>query len=141
VSVGRTAGFWIRLVGFIIDFVIVVGFNFVWSFAVTLAAGGSIQGFPAFLVFLVQAAVFVGYFAFLWSSRGQSIGMMATGLRVTRSDGSQLTMGRAIGRALVLFLSVLTCLIGLVVSAIMVAATQRKQAIHDLIADTIVIHA
>lgn len=131
---------WIRLLGIVIDLVIVVGFNFIWSFVVTLAAGGSIQGLPAFLVFVVEAVIFVGYFAFLWSSRGQSVGMMATGVRVTRTDGSPLTLGRAIGRAIALFVSCLFCALGLIVSAFMVGLSQRKQALHDLVADTVVVH-
>jgi uncharacterized RDD family membrane protein YckC len=112
----------------------------VFSFGVALAAGGTIEGFPAFVVYLVDALIFVGYFAFLWTSRGQSIGMMATGLRVTRSDGSPLTMGRAVGRALVLLLSLVVCLIGAIISSIMVGTSQRKQGLHDLIADTVVVH-
>jgi uncharacterized RDD family membrane protein YckC len=136
VAVGRPAGFWIRVVAYIIDAVIVGVFNFVWTFIVTLAAGGSIQGFPAFLVFLVEALVGITYFSYLWSSRGQSIGMMATGLRVTRSDGSPLTLGRAVGRMLALYLSFMILFIGV----IMVAFTQRKQGLHDLIADTVVVH-
>jgi uncharacterized RDD family membrane protein YckC len=136
VAVGRPAGFWIRVVAYIIDAVIVGVFNFVWTFIVTLAAGGSITGFPAFLVFLIEFLVGIGYFAYLWSSRGQTIGMMATGLRVTRSDGSPLTLGRGIGRALALYLSFLILFIGV----IMVAFTQRKQGLHDMIADTVVVH-
>ena len=136
VAVGRPAGFWIRVVAYIIDAVIVGVFNFVWTFVLTLAAGGSITGFPAFLVFLVESLIGLGYFAYLWSSRGQTIGMMATGLRVTRSDGSPLTLGRAIGRALALYLSFLILFIGV----IMVAFTQRKQGLHDMIADTVVVH-
>jgi uncharacterized RDD family membrane protein YckC len=120
--------------------VILIFVNGIFTFGVAAAAGGSIQGTPAFIVYLVDALIFVGYFAFLWSSRGQSIGMMATGLRVTRSDGSPLTMGRAIGRALALLVSMGVCLIGAIVSAIMVGTGQRKQGLHDLIADTVVVH-
>jgi uncharacterized RDD family membrane protein YckC len=32
------------------------------------------------------------------------------------------------------------CLIGAIVSAIMVGTGQRKQGLHDLIADTVVVH-
>src|SRR5918912_1051392 len=123
----RYGGFWIRVVAYIIDAVIVGVFNFVWIFVVTLAAGGQINGGPAFLVQLLASLVGIAYFAFMWSSRGQSIGQMALSLRVTRSDGSPLTMGRAIGRAFALWLAFAIIFIGV----IMVAFTQRKQGLHD----------
>jgi uncharacterized RDD family membrane protein YckC len=137
VAVGRPAGFWIRVVAYIIDAVIVGVFNFVWTFIVTLAAGGSITGLPAFLVFLVEALIGIGYFSYMWSTRGQTVGMMATSLRVTRSDGSPLTLGRAIGRAFALWLSFAIIFIGV----IMVAFTERKRGLHDMLADTVVVHA
>ena len=132
----RYAGFWIRVVAYIIDAVIIGVFNFIWIFVVTLAAGGSINGAPASLLQLVASLVGIAYFAFMWSSRGQTIGQMALSLRVTRSDGSPLTLGRAIGRAFALWLAFVIIFIGV----IMVAFTQRKQGLHDLLADTVVVH-
>jgi uncharacterized RDD family membrane protein YckC len=137
VSVGRPAGFWIRVVAYVIDAVIVGIVNFVWTFLVTLAAGGNITGAPVVLVDLIDTLVAIAYFSYFWSSRGQTIGMMATNLRVTRSDGSPLTLGRAIGRVFALYLSFLILFIGV----IMVAFTERKRGLHDMIADTVVVHA
>ena len=132
----RPAGFWIRVVAYIIDAIIVGVFNGIWSFGVTAAAGGSIQGAPYVLIVLIEALVGVGYFSYLWSSRGQTIGMMATNLEVIREDGSRLTMGQAIGRVFALALSFFILYIGV----IMVAFTQRKQGLHDLICHTLVVH-
>jgi uncharacterized RDD family membrane protein YckC len=132
----RPAGFWIRVLAYIIDAIIVGVFNGIWSFAVTAAAGGSLQGTPAFLIFLIEFLVTIAYFSYMWSSRGQTIGMMATNLEVIREDGSRLTMGQAIGRAFALVLSFLILYIGV----IMVAFTQRKQGLHDLICHTLVVH-
>jgi uncharacterized RDD family membrane protein YckC len=50
-------------------------------------------------------------------------------------------MGRAIGRAVALLVSIVACVVPLAISAFMVALTQRKQALHDLVADTVVVHA
>lgn len=124
------------MVAYIIDAVIVGVINFIWTFIVTLAAGGNINGGPAVLVDLIDVLVGVAYFSYFWSSRGQSVGMMATSLRVTRSDGSPLTLGRAIGRAFALYLSFAILFIGV----IMVAFTERKRGLHDMIADTVVTH-
>src|ERR1700736_4139923 len=132
----RPAGFWIRVAAYIIDAIIIGVFNFVWSFVVTLAAGGSIQGAPAGLIFLIEFLVAIAYFSYMWSSRGQTIGMMATNLEVIREDGSRLTLGQAIGRAFALALSFLILYIGV----IMVAFTQRKQGLHDMICHTLVVH-
>jgi uncharacterized RDD family membrane protein YckC len=132
----RPAGFWIRVGAYLIDGIIVGAFNSVVTFAITLAAGGSINGLPAFLLFLFDFLVGIAYFSFLWSTRGQSIGMMATGLRVIQTDGTPLTLGRAVARALALALSFAICFVGV----IMVAFTQRKQGLHDLICNTLVVH-
>jgi uncharacterized RDD family membrane protein YckC len=132
----RPAGFWIRVVAYIIDAVILGVFNLVVTFVVALAAGGSIQGTPVGLLYLVEFLVAIGYFSYMWSSRGQTIGMMATNLQVIREDGSRLTLGQAIGRAFALVLSFLILYIGV----IMVAFTARKQGLHDMICHTLVVH-
>jgi uncharacterized RDD family membrane protein YckC len=124
------------VVAYIIDAIIVGVFNGIWSFGVTAAAGGSIQGAPYVLIVLIEALVGIGYFSYMWSSRGQTIGMMATNLEVIREDGSRLTMGQAIGRVFALALSFFILYIGV----IMVAFTQRKQGLHDLICHTLVVH-
>jgi uncharacterized RDD family membrane protein YckC len=136
VAVGRPAGFWIRVVAYVIDAIIVGVFNFIWTFVVTLAAGGNIQGAPAVLVQLISGLVSLAYFSYMWSSRGQTVGMMATNVRVTRGDGSPLTLGRAIGRFFALWLSFVILFIGV----IMVAFTDRKRGLHDMLADTVVTH-
>jgi uncharacterized RDD family membrane protein YckC len=132
----RPAGFWIRVVAYIIDSIILGVFNLVVTFAVALAAGGSIQGSPVGLLYLVEFLVAVAYFSYMWSSRGQTIGMMATNLQVIREDGSPLTLGQAIGRVFALVLSFLILYIGV----IMVAFTARKQGLHDMICHTLVVH-
>ena len=65
---------------------------------------------------------------------------MAVGARVVRGDGSPIGFGRAFLRylAYVLFV-VLTCGIGVLVSGLMVAFTERKQAPHDMLCDTLVV--
>ena len=81
------------------------------------------------------------YFAWMHSSSSQaSLGKMAVGARVVRGDGSPIGFGRAFLRylAYVLFV-VLTCGIGVLVSGLMVAFTERKQAPHDMVCDTLVV--
>lgn len=81
------------------------------------------------------------YFAWMHSSGTQaSLGKMAVGVKVVRTSGEPIGFWRALLRYLAYFLFVLmTCGIGILVSGLMVAFTERKQALHDMICDTLVV--
>jgi uncharacterized RDD family membrane protein YckC len=64
-----------------------------------------------------------------------TIGKRALGIRVTDIDGQRISFGRATGRHFAKILSGCTCLIGY----IMAAFTERHQALHDMIAGTLVV--
>jgi len=85
---------------------------------------------------LVQMALAMGYFAWFHSSRNMAtLGKMAVGIKVVRPDGSPITLARGIGRYFAFVLSSFTLGIGF----IMAAFTGRKQALHDMICDTLVV--
>ena len=87
---------------------------------------------PSLLTLLLPIA----YFTLLESSRWQAtVGKRVCRLRVTRLDGRRISLPRAIGRYLGKFLSAFILGIGF----LMVAWTQRKQGLHDLMADTLVV--
>ncbi len=69
------------------------------------------------------------------SSKKATLGKMALGLIVTDSQGNKITFARASGRFFAKILSGLILNIGF----IMAAFTQKKQALHDIIADTLVL--
>ncbi len=76
------------------------------------------------------------YFAaFESSSRGATIGKKWMGVRVTDADGNRLSFGRASLRYFSKILSALPMMLGFV----MAFFTEKKQALHDLIAGTIVV--
>ena len=76
------------------------------------------------------------YFALLESSAKQgTLGKMALGIRVTDLDGNRISFGRATGRYFAKFISAIILYIGF----IMAAFTAKKQALHDIIASTLVI--
>jgi uncharacterized RDD family membrane protein YckC len=76
------------------------------------------------------------YWAGMHSSRYQAtVGKMAVGLRVVDYHGERITFMRATGRYLAEILSGLLFGIGY----LMVAFTRRRQALHDLIAETFVV--
>jgi uncharacterized RDD family membrane protein YckC len=76
------------------------------------------------------------YYALLESSAWQgTLGKKALGLEVTDLQGRRIGFGRASGRFFAKFISVLTLFIGF----IMAGFTERKQALHDMIAGCLVI--
>jgi uncharacterized RDD family membrane protein YckC len=68
------------------------------------------------------------------SSKQATLGKMALGIRVTDLDGNRIGFGKATGRYFAKILSALILGIGF----LMVAFTQRKQGLHDMLAGTLV---
>ena len=69
------------------------------------------------------------------SARQATLGKMMIGVVVTDTEGNRLSFGRASARYFAKFVSVITLMIGF----IMAAFTKRKQALHDIMAGTLVI--
>ncbi|HZC26135.1 MAG TPA: RDD family protein [Actinopolymorphaceae bacterium] len=144
---GELAGFWRRLVALVIDFIVIwivdviVGFILALIFGATysLSSGGvgySTNGGAGWVTNLVQLLIFLAYFGAFWSYRGQSLGDMALGVKVVRTDGSQIGFGRGVARALALWLSFAIIIIPAIISAFTVGLGSRKQALHDMVVDT-----
>ena len=84
---------------------------------------------------LISLLVPFAYYALLESSPWQAtVGKRVCRLRVTRLDGRRISLPRALGRYLGKFVSAFILGIGF----LMVAWTPRKQGLHDLMADTLV---
>lgn len=119
-------GFWKRSLAYLID-------------AVLLGVAGSVMNrWVAGTAGSVAGAVVLGwlYYAFMESSDSQAtFGKLALGMMVTDQDGQQITFGKATVRYFGKFVSGALLLIGFV----MAAFTARKQALHDLIAGTLVL--
>lgn len=78
------------------------------------------------------------YFALMESSEKQAtLGKMALGLTVTDLSGQRITFGRATGRYFGKFVSSMILCIGY----LMAAFTERCQALHDMMAGTLVLDA
>jgi uncharacterized RDD family membrane protein YckC len=77
------------------------------------------------------------YFALMESSSKQAtLGKMVLGITVTDLRGNRITFGRASGRYFGKFLSGLTMAIGYM----MAGFTEKKQALHDMIAGCLVVN-
>ena len=146
------AGFWLRLVAYFLDSIILTVGIVASSMIVTLPigilgsasrGGGGNPGPMSGLFVLLGCGMYVlppilmwCYFALMESSRHQgTLGKMAMGLRVTTLEGERLTLGRATVRFLGRIISGLTLLVGY----IMAGFTEKKQALHDIIAGTLVL--
>jgi uncharacterized RDD family membrane protein YckC len=129
------AGFWIRVVAYIIDVVIllVVGLIVQVIFRVNPNDPTSPGNTAASLVNLV---IGIAYFAGLWTYWGATVGQRVLRLRVVDANtGQPIGVGKALLRWLGLFISFIVCFIGV----IWVAFDARKQGWMDKIAGTVVV--
>jgi uncharacterized RDD family membrane protein YckC len=127
---GAKAGFWIRVVAFIIDSIIVGVVNAIIAAILSSSTSGRTG---------IQTLLGIIYFTYFWSASspwpGQTIGDKVLNLRVIRTDGSDLTIVQALIRYVGLVVSFLVIFIGV----IWVAFDPNKQGWADKIAGTYVI--
>jgi uncharacterized RDD family membrane protein YckC len=77
------------------------------------------------------------YFSLMESSKHSgTLGKIAVGIKVTDINGEKLTFGRATGRYFAKIITNFTFLIGYILAGI----TEKKQALHDLIANSLVVY-
>jgi uncharacterized RDD family membrane protein YckC len=129
-------GFWIRVLAYIIDGILLT---------IVYGIVARLLGIDIFesdwdhydpLANVISLVIGWLYFALLESSeRGATVGKMVMGLRVVTSDGRRLSFMNATGRYFAKILSAIILFIGF----IMVAFTDKKRGLHDIIAGTLVI--
>jgi uncharacterized RDD family membrane protein YckC len=141
------AGFWRRFWAFLIDGFIIgaamapFGFG-LWGTITalghsTVASASALAGIilASMFVWLLRALVTWLYGALFESSAWQATpGKKVLGLKVTDLEGRRISFARATGRAFGKWLSSLILCIGF----IMVAFTEKRQGLHDLLAGTVV---
>jgi uncharacterized RDD family membrane protein YckC len=124
VAVRAYAGFWTRFLATLIDWVILLagsGLIFVASFGTVPVAW-----------FLIAWL----YEAYMTSSEWQAtVGKRAMNIVVVGLDGGRISFARASGRHFAKYVSGFILFIGY----IMAAFTERKQALHDMMAETLVV--
>jgi uncharacterized RDD family membrane protein YckC len=142
------AGFWNRFLAIIIDGLIVGAVQSVflkpifglpmWSYAEHDDNGVAITMWegPNLNVQLLSMVIGWLYFALMESSNKQAtVGKIALNMRVTDLNGNRISFGRATARYFGKYLSAMIAMIGF----IMAAFTKRKQALHDVLAETLVV--
>lgn len=131
------AGFWLRLVAYIIDMFVLMGAGFVLGMFLFIIAPDLAQELESQEVwgFILIGMAWIYYASMESSSKQATLGKMALGLKVTDLNKKQISFGRATGRFFGKILSRMFFRIGY----LMIAFTEKKQGLHDLLAGCLVL--
>ena len=143
------AGLWRRFAASVIDsfvtgiatYALLIPLFLVFGISMSSLAESELAGTGMSIgLILLQYAISIGvpalYFGWMQSSNSMaSLGKMAVGIKVVRSNGERITIARGIGRYFAAMLSGLILCIGY----LMAAFTERKQGVHDMVCDTLVV--
>lgn len=149
----RLAGFFSRLIAFALDLVFISLINLVVLTGTGLITNfffaGNFELFPVYqsvadiivagsewLMALFSAFFAFIYFIFFWVLAGFTPGKALLGLRVVRSDGRPVNLGRALLRFIGYSIAALPLFLGF----IWILFDNRRQGWHDKIARTYVIY-
>ena len=133
------AGFWKRAAAAIVDGILVwiigsFGGEALGTLLGDLAGGSELA--VAVMVLLVTLTLQVCYYAFFHASfNAATPGKMLIGIKVVRSDGETISFLRAVAR----YFATIPSGILLGIGYLMAGFTARKQALHDMICDTVVV--
>jgi uncharacterized RDD family membrane protein YckC len=143
------AGFWKRLFAYFLDFLILQGVGIIVGFAVgaitaiidplafeSEAASQATQArLTPILVILIQLFFWL-YCATMESQKQATLGKMALGIKVTDTNGNKISFARASARHFAKILSIIPIGFGF----FMVAFTDKKQGLHDIITKCIIVN-
>lgn len=122
------AGFWIRAGAYVLDTILLYGVGYVMSLAMPYM-------YPWNTV--IDLVIGIAYFGYMESSDQQgTLGKMAVGIKVGNANGEQINFLNAIGRYFAKIISALLLGIGFM----MVGWDEKKQGIHDKLAETYVFY-
>lgn len=130
------AGFWIRLVAYLIDAIVlgVISYAIAQFFGFPSPFSGEEQSTSQSLLSTLIGFL---YFVLLESGNMQAtVGKRAMGLVVTDESGNRITFLNATGRYFAKILSAIILLVGF----LMVGWDRRKQGLHDKLVGTLVIY-
>ena len=138
-------GFWKRVMAYIVDILVIsVPVTLLFGSGLSLGVDEQTPGtydvhlnldmtLPEFIIMLISWVYFAGLESSEWQG---TVGKRLLGMRVTDMAGERISFFRATGRYLSKFISSALLMIGF----IMVAFTEKKQGLHDMIAGTCVIN-
>ena len=136
------AGFWLRLVAIIFDYTVIYGVLILLAalslfFMEDIGSLQKLQAFSSLGEFILFVLPLL-YFAYMESTPGRAtLGKKIAGIAVTGGNGERLPFVRSLIRNLAKIVSSIPLLAGFVIAAF----TKKKQALHDIISDTLVVKA
>jgi uncharacterized RDD family membrane protein YckC len=155
----KYAGFWLRFAAYIIDQFVIGVAGLIIAIPIILgiiAFGLNLDGIKSPADFLTQdrllmvggiigmilLAILISivmkwlYYALMESSKfGGTVGKIAVSIKVVDMEGNRVSFGRATGRYFSRIVTNMTLLIGYIIAGF----TEKKQALHDLMAGCLVI--
>lgn len=156
-SSNNYAGFWLRFVAYLIDSIVigaiqtivivpVLGMLGVSLVALDSNYGGLSEGDAIAAIIgvvstmgttlIIAGTIGLAYYTFMEASKYQgTLGKMALGLKVTDTNGKPLDLGKALLRNLGKIISQMVFMIGYIIAGF----TDKKQALHDIIAGALVV--
>ncbi|MBD1380127.1 RDD family protein [Metabacillus arenae] len=133
-------GFWIRFWAYLLDLAVVASINSIVVVPLFTLAGLETNGSSMFSpISILKAMIFFLYFVLMTKYLNQTLGKMIFGLRVIslkENNEGKLPWSTVIFREFIGRYVSKTIWIGYVI----VAFTNKKQGLHDIFADTTVIH-
>jgi len=135
----KLAGFWIRFWAYSIDLIVLYAISGLLIKPVFRMMGLAISN-PIFLFFtpykITALILFFAYFIFMTKYFQQTVGKMIMGIKVVSQKGVNLSWSTLIFREVIgRFISKV-----LLIPYLLVIFMPKKEALHDLFADTLVVH-
>ena len=124
-------GFWIRFLAYVVD-ALIVGAGCV---VIAVAAGLAGEAFALLATLVLLVGPILYFVALHASARQATYGKALVGLKVADSGGNRISFLRSLGRELAKIVSAFPLMIGFLLAAF----TKRKQALHDMVASTVVV--
>ncbi|MDF1508729.1 RDD family protein [Robertmurraya sp. DFI.2.37] len=133
----RYAGFWMRFWAYLIDLLVIGSINRILIYPVFRSLDLSLHDSSMFApISILTAITFYAYFVLMTKFLGQTLGKMIFGLKVVDLNGKKLSWGAILFREWIgRFISTTVW-----ISYAVVAFLPKKQGLHDLFADTSVVH-
>jgi uncharacterized RDD family membrane protein YckC len=130
------AGFWIRVLAYLIDCAFLTIVCAVPARILLSRTSSEASNIPT-VEAIIWIAINFAYWAILWSSPMQAtLGQAICRLKVVHArSGDRISFGRAAIRSFALLLAIAIVFIGVA----MIALSERKRGLHDMLADTYVV--
>jgi len=133
---GKYGGFWIRLLAYIIDGILI-------SILGYIIGGSNVVSYTEYAGTMSMSVNFFGWYTLIpivytigfWIWRSTTPGKMVFGLKIVDENGKNMTPGAAVIRYIGYILSAIILFIGY----FMIGFSKTKQGLHDKIAKTYVV--